>query len=137
MFRIQSGDSVMGRFYCIVFTEYMLAGKTLLDYINLFSPNHYKKNDKIMYKYFKDKYDKNAGLKFRLKNIDETRSALSYLLEVIKHNALMGKKHKKTCSTLNYLEHFLLFISAVTGYVSISAFASLVGIPVGITSSPV
>ena len=35
----------------------MIAGKTLLDYINLFSPNDYKKKDKIMYKYFKDKYD--------------------------------------------------------------------------------
>ena len=35
----------------------MLAGTTLLDYTNLFSPNDYKKNDKIMYRYFKDKYD--------------------------------------------------------------------------------
>ena len=33
-----------------------LAGKTLLDYSHLFSPNDYKKNDKIMYKYFRDKY---------------------------------------------------------------------------------
>ena len=39
-------------------TEYILAGKTLLDYTNLFSPNDNKKNDKITYKYFKDKYDK-------------------------------------------------------------------------------
>ena len=30
--------------------------KDLLDYINLFSPNDYKKNDKIIYKYFKNKY---------------------------------------------------------------------------------
>ena len=36
----------------------MLAGKTLLDYTNLFSPNDYKKNNKIIYKYLKDKYDK-------------------------------------------------------------------------------
>ena len=38
----------------------MLAGKDLLDYTNLFSPNDYKKNDKIIYKYCmtKDKYDK-------------------------------------------------------------------------------
>ena len=28
--------------------EYMLAEKTLLDYTNLFSPNYYKKNDKII-----------------------------------------------------------------------------------------
>ena len=36
--------------------EYILAGKTLLDYTNLFFQNDYKKNDKITYKYFKDKY---------------------------------------------------------------------------------
>ena len=46
----------MCRFYCSTFIEYMLAGKTLLDYTNLFSPNDYKTNDKIIYKYFKDKY---------------------------------------------------------------------------------
>ena len=34
------------------------AGKTLLDYTNLFSPNDHEKNDKIIHKYFKDKYDK-------------------------------------------------------------------------------
>ena len=36
----------------------MIAGKKLLDYTNLFSPNDYKKNDKIMYKYFKNKFGK-------------------------------------------------------------------------------
>ena len=34
----------------------MLAGKALLNYTNLFSRNNYKKNDKIIHKYFKDKY---------------------------------------------------------------------------------
>ena len=42
--------------YCIAFIEYMHAGKTLLDYTNLFSLNDYKENDKIIYKYLKDKY---------------------------------------------------------------------------------
>ena len=36
----------------------------------------------------------------------------------------MNKSHKKFCVTLSYIEHFLILISAVTGYVSISAFAS-------------
>ena len=48
----------MCEFYCIAFVEYMLGGKTLLDYINLFSSNDYKKNGKIIDKYFKDKYAK-------------------------------------------------------------------------------
>ena len=38
----------------------MLAGKALLDYTNLFSSNDYKKNGKIIYKYFKYKYDRRS-----------------------------------------------------------------------------
>ena len=56
IFRIQDNESIMCGFYCIAFIEYVLAGKTLLDYTNLFSPSDYKNNDKIIYKYFKDKY---------------------------------------------------------------------------------
>ena len=55
-FRNQDNECIMCGFYCIAFIEFMLAGKTLLDYTNLFSLNGYKKNDKIIYKYFKDKY---------------------------------------------------------------------------------
>ena len=39
IFRIQDDGSIMCRFYCITFIEYMLTGRTLLDYTNLFSPN--------------------------------------------------------------------------------------------------
>ena len=34
------------------FTDFMLNGKSLLDYTNLFSLNNYEKNDKIILKYF-------------------------------------------------------------------------------------
>ena len=47
----------------------------------------------------------------------------------------MSKKHKKVCTTLNYIKHFLILASKNTGWVSIFAFASLIGIPIGITSS--
>ena len=47
----------------------------------------------------------------------------------------MSKKHKKVCRVLNYIDHSLIVISTITGCVSISVFASLVGIPIGITSS--
>ena len=56
--KIQDNESIMCGFYCIVFIEYMIAGKTLLDHTNLFSRNDSKKNGKIIYKYFKDKYDR-------------------------------------------------------------------------------
>ena len=38
------------------------------------------------------------------------------------------------CKALNYFGRFLVFVSVVSGCVSISAFASLVGVPVGISS---
>ena len=44
--------------YRITFIEYILAGKILIDYTNSFSPHNYKKDDKVIYKYFKDKYGK-------------------------------------------------------------------------------
>ena len=47
----------------------------------------------------------------------------------------MKKKHKKYCTTLNYVEQVLILASAITGYISISAFTSLIGIPLEITSS--
>ena len=90
-------------FYCIAFIKYMLAGKTLLDYTNLFSPNDYKKNDKIIHKYFKEKYGRR--LEFRIREIDET---INYLLDKLKLHDLMSEKYKKTCKYLNYVEHLLM-----------------------------
>ena len=71
---------------------------------------------------------------FRLKHIDETRN---YFLQEIEQNELMSKKHKKVCRALNYIEYFLILASIITRYTSISAFASLIGIPIGIMSSAI
>ena len=49
----------------------------------------------------------------------------------------MRKKHKKVYRVLNYIEHLLISIFTVSGCVFISAFASLVGIPIGIRSSAI
>ena len=57
---------------------------------------------------------------FRPQNIDETRN---YFTEETNRNELMRKKHKKVCTTLNYIEHFLILVSAITGCVSIFIFA--------------
>ena len=38
--------------FCIGFMNFMLAGKTLTDFTNLFSPNDFKRNDDIILKYF-------------------------------------------------------------------------------------
>ena len=60
IFRIQDDESIMCGFYCIAFIGYMLAGKTLLDFTNFFFPNDYEKHDKVIYKYFKDKYGRRS-----------------------------------------------------------------------------
>ena len=71
---------------------------------------------------------------FRLKNIDETRN---YFFEEIEQNELMLMRQKKVCNTLNYIQHFLILASTVTECISISAFTSLVSIPIGIKSSAI
>lgn len=41
--KIQAYDLIMFGYFCIAFIEFMLKGKVLLEYTNLFSPNEYKK----------------------------------------------------------------------------------------------
>ena len=52
IYRIQAYNSIMCEYFCIGLFDFMLKGKSLLDYTNLFSPNDYENNDKIMLKYF-------------------------------------------------------------------------------------
>ena len=47
----------------------------------------------------------------------------------------MSKKHKKVCTTPNYIGHFLILAFTVTGCISIFPFAFLIKMPIGITSS--
>ena len=55
--------------------------------------------------------EENISQEFRFKNIDETRN---YLIVEINRNELMSKKHKQVCTTLNYIEHFLILGSTIT-----------------------
>ena len=71
--------------------------------------------------------EENIHQEFRLKYIDETRN---YFIKEINQNEIMSKKHKKVYRVLNYIEHLLILLSTVTGCVSISVFAFLVGIPI-------
>ena len=54
IFRTQAYDSIMCGYFCIEFINYMLKGKTLLDYTNLFSRNDFKKNDQVIKRIFKN-----------------------------------------------------------------------------------
>ena len=52
IYRIQAYDSIICGYFCIGFIDFLLKGKSVLEYTNLFSPNEYKKNDNIILKYF-------------------------------------------------------------------------------------
>ena len=74
--------------------------------------------------------EENISQEFRLK-------ISMKLLEELEQNELMKKKHKRFCTTLNYIEHFLILTSTITGCISISAFAYLLGIPIGVRNSAI
>ena len=48
IFRIQAYGSIMCGYFCIGFIDFILAGKTLTEYTNLFSSNNFKENDNII-----------------------------------------------------------------------------------------
>ena len=50
IYRIQAYNSMMCGYFCIGLIYFMLKGKSLLDYTNLFSTNDYGKNKKIILK---------------------------------------------------------------------------------------
>ena len=52
IYRIQAYDSVMCGYSGIGFIDFMLKGKSLLEYTNVFSPNDYEKNDKVIKRFF-------------------------------------------------------------------------------------
>ena len=52
IYRKQANDSIMCGYFCIGVIFFILKGKNLLYYTNLFSLNEYEKNDKKMLKYF-------------------------------------------------------------------------------------
>ena len=52
IYRIQACNSVMCGCFRIGFIDLMLKGKSLLEHTNLFSLKEYKKNNKIILKYF-------------------------------------------------------------------------------------
>ena len=92
IYRIQVYNSIMCRYFCIVFIDLMLKVTSLLDYINFFSPNKHESNNKIILKYFQQlnrvKWKKSIAL--GVKNIKNIK-ILKYHIFSIKH---LRKKNK-------------------------------------------
>ena len=45
---MQTYDSIICGYFCIKFIDYMLLGKKLTYFTNLFLPKNFKKNDKVI-----------------------------------------------------------------------------------------
>ena len=73
--------------------------------------------------------------KLRLKHIDETRNYFSW--RNIAKWIGKEKSQLKVCTTQILFKKFLILASAITGGISVSAFASFLGIPIAITSSAI
>ena len=54
IFRIQAYDSVISEYLCKGFIDFMLKGKSLTEFNNLFSPDIFKNIDDIILSYFKN-----------------------------------------------------------------------------------
>ena len=54
IFRVLANDSVMCGYFSIGFIDFMLAGKKLTDFTNMFSPHDFKKNYDIILSCFKN-----------------------------------------------------------------------------------
>ena len=52
VYRIQACYLIICGYFCSGYINFMLKGKCFLDYTNLFSPNEYEENDKIILKYY-------------------------------------------------------------------------------------
>ena len=121
-------------FYFITFIEYVIAGKTLLDYLVPMTIKKWQDKTYVLKK--KDIAKENVSFDFRLQTKkNRWNKKLSFRRK--KHHDLTSKKHRKVSRALNYLQNFIVFDSGVSGYVLNSAFAWLASFPVDIASSAV
>ena len=70
IYRIQAYDSIMCGYFCFRVIGFMLKGKSVLEYINVFSLNDYKKNGKIILRYFQQNLNKLKYIVIFAINID-------------------------------------------------------------------
>ena len=54
IFRVQANNSVMCGYFCIGFTDFMLAGKKLTNFTSMFFPYDFEKNDDTILSSSKD-----------------------------------------------------------------------------------
>ena len=65
-----------------------------------------------IYNWFKNIAEENMSQERIPKNMSKMRT---HFLEEIQKNRLMRKKHEKVCTTLYYIEHFLIVTPTISG----------------------
>ena len=126
----------------------MLAGKTLIDFTNLFVPNNFKNKDDKSLKYFITNVWKmvecnshethnlypnlNAKQQFWLNKIKEIKD---YFVAKIKERELMRKRLSKYIASFDYFDKLLTVLSVTTGSISIASLSTVNGTPAGIVSA--
>ena len=131
-------------YFCIEFINYILKGKKLLDYTNLFSPNDFKYNDQVIKRIIimnnmielTDKTglssSERTANKYRLDEINKIRD---YFDSEIKERKDIIKKLNKYLVSFDYLDKIFITLSASFGTLSIASQATVIGIPAGITGA--
>ena len=131
-------------YFCIEFINYMVKGKELLDYTNLFSPNGFKNNDRVIKRIFRmdniieltgkaelSSSERTAN-KYRLDEINKIRD---YFDNEMKERKDIIKKLNKYLVSFDYLDKIFITLSASFGILSIASQATVIGIPAGITGA--
>ena len=130
-------------YFCNGFIEFVLAGKKLTDYANIFSPYDFDKNDHIIFRLISKMNESNSvesvdrtnltnQTKFQL---DEISKIENYFIEELNQRKSCSKKLSKYVAVFGYIDQALIVLSATNGEVSIILFPSIVGAPVGIASA--
>ena len=142
IYRIQAYDSIMCGYFCIGFINFTCNGKSLTEYTNLSSPNDFNKNDDIILKYFglqdvkMSKANEISELKDLTKyRLDEINKIKDYLNSEIKERKDIIKKISKCIVAFGYADKLPITLSASFGTLSIASYATVVGIPAGITGA--
>ena len=131
----------MRGYFCIGFIDFVLAGKTLTDYANLFSPHDFKKNDNIIFSYFKNEWIQfcwnnwQNKVNWTNKISIEINKIENYFIEEINQTKSCSKNSSKYVAVFDYIDQAVNALSATSGKVSIISFTSIVGAPVRIASA--
>ena len=113
-------NSGMCGYFCIGFSDFMLAVKKLIDYTSLFCPYDFKKNDSIiLYNMNKsnsigaiDKTDFSEQTKFGL---DEISKIENYFIDEINQRKSCSQKLNKYVTTFDYIDKIVVVLSTTTG----------------------